>query len=400
MKKTSPDLVDLDELIDEITTDASGEDEQLWAFRQAFEDDVAVPCQATVVGAPVQVLKFDYAGNTLRGLTAVCRGADGRKHTVAASEVEIPVSLTAGRYLAAYRKWMGIAPFPSDVRGGNRAKTAAASSKVEGPMELVVLSVKQRAARCCRLDGDEIVTFRAARLRDVVPGEIAVISPAKQWTYAGNPYLSGAIVSTRLDVKALRLAPLRLEERGIWNPAEHYWGEQGEPIDDWAKPIIARGPRQQFEMEQVLPGADPEDPFSDPITEANDRKDSGDREGAYKILMDLCQADLRCLDAHAHLGNMVFDGRPGDAMRHYEVGFQIGELSLGKRSDGLLPWGMVDNRPFLRCMHGFGLCLWRLGRFQEAAGIFERMLWLNPSDNQGVRLVIGDVRAKSVWRPD
>jgi len=116
--------------------------------------------------------------------------------------------------------------------------------------------------------------------------------------------------------------------------------------------------------------------------------------------MDLCQADLRCLDAHAHLGNMVFDGRPGDAMRHYEVGFQIGELSLGKRSDGLLPWGMVDNRPFLRCMHGFGLCLWRLGRFQEAAGIFERMLWLNPSDNQGVRLVIGDVRAKSVWRPD
>ena len=260
MKKTSPDLADLDELIDEITTDASGEDEQLWAFRQAFEDDVAVPCQATVVGAPVQVLKFDYAGNTLRGLTAVCRGADGRKHTVAASEVEIPVSVKAGRYLAAYRKWMGIAPFPSDVRGGNRAKTAAASSKVEGPMELVVLSVKQRAARCCRLDGDEIVTFRAARLRDVVPGEIAVISPAKQWTYAGNPYLSGAIVSTRLDVKALRLAPLRLEERGIWNPAEHYWGEQGEPIDDWAKPIIARGPRQQFEMEQVLPGADPEEP--------------------------------------------------------------------------------------------------------------------------------------------
>lgn len=27
---------------------------------------------------------------------------------------------------------------------------------------------------------------------------------------------------------------------------------------------------------------------------------------------------------------------------------------------------------------GFGLCLWRLGRFEEAAGIFDRMLWLNP----------------------
>ncbi len=27
-------------------------------------------------------------------------------------------------------------------------------------------------------------------------------------------------------------------------------------------------------MEQVLPGEDPEDPFSDPITESNDRKET------------------------------------------------------------------------------------------------------------------------------
>ena len=67
-------------------------------------------------------------------------------------------------------------------------------------------------------------------------------------------------------------------------------------------------------MEQVLPGADWEDPFSDPILEANDLKDGGDMEGAFKILMDLCQADLRCLDAHAHLGNLVFDRWPKVAM--------------------------------------------------------------------------------------
>ena len=76
--------------------------------------------------------------------------------------------------------------------------------------------------------------------------------------------------------------------------------------------------------------------------------------------MDLCQADLRCLDAHAHLGNSVFDWRPEEAIRHYEAGVRIGELSLGEGFDGLLPWGWIDNRPFLRCMHGFGLCLWRL----------------------------------------
>jgi len=402
MKKTNRDseLAYLDELIGEITTDANGEDEQLWAFRQAFEEYVAVPCDANVIGEPVQVLKFDYDGNERRGLTAVCRRADGTKHVVAASEVVIPLSSQGGRNLAAYRKWMGITPFPPGTRAKTRRQPASAALDLDGPLELVVLSVKQKAARCRLLGGDRTFTFRAGRLWDLVPGEIATVKPAKQWTYAGNPYLSGAIASTRLDARALGLVPLRMEERGIWNPAQHYWGEEGEPVEEWAKPVIARGPRPEFEMEQVLPGADVEDPFSDPIGESNDRKDSGDFDGAYKILMDLCQADLRCLDAHSHLGNFVFDRRPEDAIRHYEAGFRIGELSLSKEFGGVLPWGCIDNRPFLRCMHGFGLCLWRLGRFDEAGRILDRMLWLNPSDNQGVRLVIGQVRAGAAWKDD
>ncbi len=214
---------------------------------------------------------------------------------------------------------------------------------------------------------------------------------------AGHPYLSGEIESTRLDAAALGLVPLRLEPMGMWNPGEHYWGEEDEPIEDWAKPIIARGPRPEFEMEQVLPGEDPGDPFSDPITTSNDRKNAGDWSGASKILMELCQADLRCLDAHCHLGNLVFNSGPQDAIRHYEVGLRIGELSLGADFDDVLEWGFVDNRPFLRCMHGYGLCLWRLGRFDEAGSIFDRMLWLNPSDNQGARFLVDEVRTGTAW---
>jgi hypothetical protein len=56
--------------------------------------------------------------------------------------------------------------------------------------------------------------------------------------------------------------------------------------------------------------------------------------------MELCQADLRCLDAHAHLGNLVFDSSAQQAIRHYEVGVCIGELSLGPDFDGLLPGGI------------------------------------------------------------
>jgi len=45
----------------------------------------------------------------------------------------------------------------------------------------------------------------------------------------------------------------------------------------------------------------------------------------------------------------------------------------------------VYNRPFLRCLHGCGLCLWRLGTLAAAQQVFERILSLNPNDDQGVR---------------
>jgi len=49
---------------------------------------------------------------------------------------------------------------------------------------------------------------------------------------------------------------------------------------------------------------------------------------------------------------------------------------------------------------GYGLSLWRLGRFDEAGRIFEQMLWLNPGDVQGVRFLIDDVRARRAWKED
>lgn len=68
--------------------------------------------------------------------------------------------------------------------------------------------------------------------------------------------------------------------------------------------------------------------------------------------MHLLAADLRCLDVHAHLGNWEFDCRPKQALRHYAVGVGIGTPNLGTDFDGVLPWRLIDNRPFLRCMHG------------------------------------------------
>jgi len=399
--KGNKDLDDLDEIIEEITVDAYNDDEKFWAFRQAFEDNVELPADGFVIGEPVSVIEVDYDGNERRGLTARCRREDGSEHVVALSEVVFPQASAGANHIAAYRKWLNLDPFPEEERLHHRRKrqhkATADDLDLSKPVELVALSVKQRTSRCRLLGGDRVITLRASRLWDVVPGAIITVKPRKQWRYAGHPYLSGEIQSARIDVESLDLVPLGLEDMGMWDPKEQYWGEEDEPIEEWAKPIIARGPRPMYEMEQVLPGEDPGDPFDDPITQSNDLKDAGKRAEAEKILMELCQADLRCLDAHSHLGNLVFDHSPQDAIRHYEVGLRIGELSLGNDFTGVLPWGHIDNRPFLRCMHGYGLCLWRLGRFDEAERVFHRMLWLNPSDNQGVRFLIDEVKAKTVW---
>lgn len=153
-----------------------------------------------------------------------------------------------------------------------------------------------------------------------------------------------------------------------------------------------------FELGQVIPGADPDDVDSDPIVEASERNEAGDREAARELLTELLAQDLRCLDAHAHLGNHAFDRWPERALRHYELGVAIGTLSLGEGFEGVLSWGLIDNRPFLRCLNGLGLCAWRLGDHHGATAAFERLLWLNPSDNQGARFNLAAVKAGKTWQ--
>lgn len=283
------------------------------------------------------------------------------------------------------------------MRANNRMTGGAYG---EHSVALAVLSVQKLDARCRMLTGGQAVTWRLQRRWDAVPGEVALVAPGKGRKLAGTLRISGTLISTRLETSLLGLTPLRLQETRMWDPDSHYWGDPDVPIGRWARPMIKRGPRQAYEMEQVLPGFHYDHPDNDPIGISNDLKAAGDHAGAYRVLNDLCEADLRCLDAHAHLGNLAFDRRPEVAVRHYEAGFRIGELSLWKDFDGLLPWGNIDNRPVLRCMHGYALCAWRLGRFGEAGRIFRRMLWQNPADNQGVRFVLADVRAQRPWEPE
>jgi len=341
-----------------------------------------------VVGEPVTVLAIGYDGNERQGLTATCR-RDGSIYMVAAHNLIFPENSKAGDYMAAYRTWLGIEPYP------HVKKRPTDDLDMSRAAELIVLSVRTNAISC-RIPGkDRGLTLRPSGYREIVPGEIITVSPRKKWQYKGHLYLAGEIIESRTDIPTLALAPLTLHEIGMWDPREHYWGEP--PLEVWARPVIKRGIRPEYEMEQVLPGEDPDNPDTDPILDAIDLEQAGDHRNARRILMDMLASDLRCLDAHAHLGNFAFSRNPDMAVRHYDMGIKIGEFSLGPDFNGLLPWGFVNNRPFLRCLQGYGLCLWRFGRLRDAEKIFTRMLWLNPTDNQGARFNLAEVKEGKTW---
>lgn len=265
-------------------------------------------------------------------------------------------------------------------------------------VDAAVLKVNRQSARV-RIAGEEgQVTFRSPDIWQVAPGHWVGLVIEKRWIWKGDDYASGRIESVRIDVEKLGLTPLPLtggELEDLRTPYEPY--RRPDPYTSLWRKLTAQA-RAGFVMDPIawgaFPGADDDD---HPTCDASELAAAGDYEGALELLMKVLGTDLRCIDAHAHLGTLEFDHAPKRAIVHYEIGIRIGELSLPPAFDGVLLWGHIYNRPFLRCLHGYGLCLWRLGRLKEAQQVFERILALNPNDNQGVRFCREDVRHGRSW---
>jgi tetratricopeptide (TPR) repeat protein len=120
-------------------------------------------------------------------------------------------------------------------------------------------------------------------------------------------------------------------------------------------------------------------------------------EAYYKEALRL---DPGHADAWVHLANRRFEeDRVSEALSLYKRGQAAAEArTIG--DPARYPssfWGDVDSRPFMRALHGRGLCLWRLGRTEEARQIFAWMLELNPNDNQGARFLLADMDEGLSW---
>jgi hypothetical protein len=102
----------LAQLIDEITVDAYDTCEQLSGFLQVFDDEVAVPVSATVLGIAVEVTGFDLEGDERRGLVARCR-YQGSAGTISVADVRFEPKSVAGWLHAGFRTCLCLSPFPA-----------------------------------------------------------------------------------------------------------------------------------------------------------------------------------------------------------------------------------------------------------------------------------------------
>jgi tetratricopeptide (TPR) repeat protein len=100
------------------------------------------------------------------------------------------------------------------------------------------------------------------------------------------------------------------------------------------------------------------------------------------------------LDAIHHLAMVQSEqGLVKQARDLWEQSVRIGrkafppEFELGHDH---LEWGWLDNRPFLRCLHGLALAKYKDGKVHDALQLFQELLSLNPNDNQGVRAMAAE----------
>jgi tetratricopeptide (TPR) repeat protein len=111
---------------------------------------------------------------------------------------------------------------------------------------------------------------------------------------------------------------------------------------------------------------------------------------ARKLVKRALVLDPACIDALVLLNSL--DARtPEKAIEGLKNAIAIGERSLGAkftRDNKGHFWLILETRPYMRALAELANLLRSLGKHTEAIGTYEKMLELNPGDNQGVRYLL------------
>jgi tetratricopeptide (TPR) repeat protein len=128
--------------------------------------------------------------------------------------------------------------------------------------------------------------------------------------------------------------------------------------------------------------------------EALEYLDAGESKNAESELRMLLDGFPEFIDVYHHLAMVLQQTRrQKEARLLWQAAVKIGldaMPSTFKQAHDRLPWGILENRPFLRAYHSWGLVLLNEGQTEQALAIFEQILSFNPNDNQGIRALAID----------
>lgn len=125
---------------------------------------------------------------------------------------------------------------------------------------------------------------------------------------------------------------------------------------------------------------------------ASDLFFTGETEEAQSILENIIQQDPHFIGAHLLLGDIEMEGGSLEkALRYHHKALEVGDQIIPNTFKGKIRWGFIENRPFLKALHSVALDYSDQKKFKQSIQLHERLLDLNPNDNQGVRYLIGDL---------
>lgn len=101
-----PTNAELDALIEELTVDAYGDDEQLGGFLVGAEDALVKGERALLIGIEVEVVKLNAGPDLSSGLLARVR-REGRTYEVTLTDLTFLRGSELGTVVAALRRWQG-----------------------------------------------------------------------------------------------------------------------------------------------------------------------------------------------------------------------------------------------------------------------------------------------------
>lgn len=115
--------------------------------------------------------------------------------------------------------------------------------------------------------------------------------------------------------------------------------------------------------------------------------ETGDMVEALRLVNHALELDPDCTDAQRLMVSLLPATLENRIQLMREV-VERAERNLGEsffeEHTGAF-WGTVSTRPYMRAKQHLGELLAEAGKPEEAIGVFERMLELNPNDNQGMR---------------